>query len=73
MEEKIMSNDFMRIANCRGKMSVLNDIKNAYMILSRISVEFNYCVAKSKLIATKEQLWTILIKRDMKLITITDL
>ena len=55
-----MSNDFMRIANCRGKMPVLNDIKNAYMTLSKISVELNDCPAKVLLEESKDRLWVII-------------
>lgn len=52
--------DNFKIANCRGAMPVLNDIKNAYMTLSRISVEFNECWAKRHLTICKEALWEII-------------
>ena len=54
-----MSKTF-NVANSRGSKPVLNDIKNAYLILSRVSVEFNDCSTKVHLIKAKEELWSII-------------
>jgi len=52
--------EYIIIANCRGKKAVLNDIKNAYMTLSSVSVEFNSCQALTTLNDAKEKLWEVI-------------
>ena len=54
-----MSN-YLKVANCRGKKPVLNDIKRAYMILSGISFEINTCPAQSRLRKAQDELFEII-------------
>ena len=52
--------DKFKVANCRGSLPVLNDIKRAFMILSSISVELNECEASFRIKTACNNLWRII-------------
>ena len=54
--------EHLKIANCRGKKPVLNDIKNCISTLDNLFFEMNACDARFTLILARAMLYDIIDK-----------
>jgi len=50
----------LKVANCRGKMPVLNDVKRAMLILDDISIELNETVESRKISQARDLLFSVI-------------
>jgi hypothetical protein len=53
--------DKIRIANCRGKKPVINDIAKMIKKLDELNIELNDCKAKELLNKTRDMLYEIVV------------